>query len=112
MNGSVQWIDVPRPFGKTGIATTDWTENTYVNSWGTNPTRIPNVPIIRRTTFLDVPINLRAVALRANHNHLRRNCVERRQTLQREFHARIILYIRDEVLSDDSDDGWLEELSD
>ena len=30
VNGSVQWIDVPRLFGKTGIATVAWTENTFV----------------------------------------------------------------------------------
>ena len=112
VNGSVQWIDILCPFGKTGIPNAAWTENTYVNSWGTNPTRTLNVPIIRRTNFLDVPINLCAVACRACHDCLRRNLVERRQTHQRELHARILLDIRDEVLSDESDDGWLEELSD
>ena len=112
VNRSVQWRDVPQPFGKTGIATDAWAENLYVYPWGTNPTRITNVPIIRRTTFLNVPINLRAVARHACNNCLWNNRVERRKTLQRELHAQILLDIRDEVLSDDSDEGYIEELSD
>ena len=31
VNGSVQWLDVPRLFGETGVATAAWTENIYVN---------------------------------------------------------------------------------
>ena len=111
VNGSVQWLDVPWSFSETGISTAAWTENTFFNLWGTNPTMISIVPIIRRTTFPDVPINLRAVSRRACHDRFQRNCVERIQTLQRELHTRIILDIHDKVLSDDSDDGWLEELS-
>ena len=61
VNGSVQWLDVPRPFGETGNLTAAWTENTFVNSWGTNPTVIPNRPIRGRTTE-SVPINLRDLA--------------------------------------------------
>ena len=64
VNGSVQWINVPRPFDDTGIATAAWTENLYVYPWGTNPNRSPNVPINRRATFPNVPINLRTVARR------------------------------------------------
>ena len=112
VNGSVQWIDVSLPFGKHFIATKAWTENTYVNSWGTNPTRILNAPIRRRTTFLNIPINLRAVARRTCHDRLWRNRVERRQTIHRELHAQILLEIRDEFLYNDSNGGWLEELSD
>ena len=78
VNGNVQWIDVPRPFGETGIATVAWNENTFVNSWGTKPTRIPNRPIRQRKTFPGFIINLRAVARCANHNRLWRNHVERR----------------------------------
>ena len=109
VNGSVQWLDVPQPFGETGIATAAWTENIYVNLWGANPTRIPNVPINRRATFTNVPIYLRAVARRSREKLLWDNRVERRKTLHRELHARILLDIREEVLSDDSDDGLLEE---
>ena len=112
VNGSVQWLDVPCPFGETGISAAAWTENTFVNSWGTNPTRIPNRPIRWRTTFPDVPINLHTAARCANHDLLWANRVDRRQTLQRELHARILLDICDKVLSDDSNDGWLEEFSD
>ena len=70
VNESVQWLDVPRPFGETGIATAAWTENTFINSWGANPTIIPNRPIRRRTTFQSVPINLRAFVCRANLDRL------------------------------------------
>ena len=42
----------------------------YVYPWGTNPTRIPTVPIIRRTTFTNVPINLRAAERRARDDRL------------------------------------------
>ena len=112
VNVSVQWLGVPLPFVETGIVTAAWTENTFVYSWGTNPTVIPNLPIRRRTTLQSVPINLRAFACRANPDCLRYNCVERRQTLQRELHAQILLDIREEVLFDDSNDGWLKELSD
>ena len=31
VNGSVQWLDVPRTFGETGAATAAWTENIYLN---------------------------------------------------------------------------------
>ena len=68
VNGSVQWLDVPRTFGETGIATAAWTENTFVNSWGTNPNVVPNSPMRRHTNFQSVPINLRALACRTNHD--------------------------------------------
>ena len=70
VNRSVQWLDVTRPFGETGIATAARTENLYVYPWGTNPSRIPNVLINRRTTFTNVPINLRAAERRARDNRL------------------------------------------
>ena len=108
VNGSVQWIDVPRPFGETGNLTAYWTENTFVKSWGTNPTVIPNRPIRRRTTE-SVPINLRALSCRANHDRLQLIRVERRQSIDRELHAKILLDICDKVLSGESYDGWLEE---
>ena len=98
VNGSVQWLDIPRPFGETRIATTAWTENIYFNLWGTNPTRIPNVLI-----------NLRTVARRARDNLLRDNHVDQRKTLQRDIQARCLSDTRDNVLYDDSDDGWLKE---
>ena len=69
MNGSVRWIDVPRPFGKTGSRVADWTENTFVNSWGTNPTVIPNLPI-RRCAIENVPVNPHTLACQANHGRL------------------------------------------
>ena len=109
VNRSDQWIDVTRPSGETGIATAAWTENIYVNLWGTNPTRITNVPINRYTTIPNIPINLIAVARHDRDYLIRDNRVERRKTIQRELHMRILLDIRDEVLSDESDDGWLEE---
>ena len=109
VNRSVQWLDLTRPFGKTGTITTVWTENTFVYGWGTNPTVIPNCPNRRCTTFQSVPINLCAFSYRANYNRLRRICVEWRKSIERELHAQILLDISDEVLSDDSDDGWLEE---
>ena len=109
VNGSVQWLNVPRPFDDTGIATAAWTENLYVYPWGTNPNRSPNVPINRRANFPNVHINLHIVTRRARYNLLQANRVERRQTLQRGLHAQILLDIRDEVLSNDSDDGWIEE---
>ena len=31
VNGSVQWLYVPQPFGKIGFVTAAWTENIYVN---------------------------------------------------------------------------------
>ena len=112
IKGSVQWLDVTRPFGETGIVTEAWTENTFVYSWVTNPTVIPNRPIKRRTTSQIVPINLCDFACQANRDCLRHNCVDRRQAIERELHARILSDIRGEVLSNDSDDGWIEEVSD
>ena len=109
MNGSVQWLYVTRPFSKTGIITVAWTENTFVSGLGTNPTVITNRPIRRRTTSESVPINLRDISCQSNHDHLRRICVERRQAIERELHARILLDIRDEVLSFDSNNGCLKE---
>ena len=110
VNGSVQWIDVPRPFGETGIVITDWTENTLVYGWGTNTTVIPNHPIRRCTTFQSVPITLRGFACQANHDRLTLNRVEQRQPIEIELHARILLEICDKVLSDASSyDGWLKE---
>ena len=38
VNGSFRWINVPRSFGENGSLTAAWTENTFFNSWGTNPT--------------------------------------------------------------------------
>ena len=108
VNISVQWLDVPQPFGETVIATASWTENIYVNLWGTNPTIITNVPI-NRHAIPNVPINLRTVACRARDDVLSANRVVRRQNLQRELHTQIISEIRDKVLSDDYDDGWLKE---
>ena len=108
VNGSVQWLDVPRPFIETRNLTATWTENTLVYGWGTNPTVIMNRPIRRRKTE-SVPINLRDLSCQANHDRLRRIRVEWRQAIERELHTRILLDIRDEVLSDDSNDGWIEE---
>ena len=109
VNGSVQWLNFPQPFGETGIATAAWTENIYVNLWGINPTRIPDVLINQGATFPNVPINLHTVACCARDDILRYNRVERRQTLQKELHAQILSDIHDKVLSNDSYDSWLEE---
>ena len=98
INGVFQLLGVTRPYGETGIATADWSEKIYINLWGTNPTRIPNVPF-----------NLCSVACRYRDDLLQANLVERRQTFQREIHAQCLSNICYEVLSDDYDDGWLEE---
>ena len=78
---SVQWLDVPGPFVENVIANAAWTENIYVNLWGTNPTGITSVHINGRTTFPNVTINLFTVARRAHNNLLQYNCVEQRKTL-------------------------------
>ena len=96
---------------KNGNITMACTENTFLNSWGINPTIIPNRPIRRCTAFQSVPINLHALSCWANHYRLWRICVERKQAIERELSTRIIQDICDEVLSDDSDEGWLKELS-
>ena len=95
VNGSVQWLDVPRPFFETGVATADWTENIYVNPWCSvdRPVRSP-----------DNPINLRTVARRVR-DLLNANHVERFKTLSQETVAQCLSDTRDEVLSDDD---WLE----
>ena len=97
VNISVQWLDVPQPFGETVIATASWTENIYVNLWGTNPTIITNVPI-----------NLEDFARRVRDDLLNTNRVERIQTLQQETIARCLSDPCDEVLSDDDwlENGW------
>ena len=96
VNGSVQWINVTRPFFKTGVATAAWTENLYVNPWFyiDSPARSPNNPI-----------NLRAVARRIRDDLLRANRVERFQTISRETLSQFLSDTRDEVLSYDD---WLE----
>ena len=94
---------------KTGILTAAWTENTFVKSRGTNPTVIPNRPF-RRRAIEDVPANPHTLACQANHERLRRICVERRQAIERELYTQILQDICDEVISDASSyDGWLEE---
>ena len=69
VNGSVLWIDFPRPFGKAGSRVAAWNENTFVISWGNNPTVIPNRPIMRRS-IESVPVNPHTLAYRANQKRL------------------------------------------
>ena len=109
VNGSFQWLNVPRPLGETKIITAAWTENTFIYGWGTNPTVILNHSIRRCTTFQSVPINLCDFSCQSNHDRLIRIRVDPRQAIERELHARIFLEICDEVMSDDSNDGWLKE---
>ena len=96
VNVSVQWINVPRPFCETGVATAAWTENLYVNPWCRvdSPARSP-----------DNPINLCSAAHRARDDLLRANRVERFQTLLQETLSRCLSDTCDKVLSDDD---WLE----
>ena len=89
VNGSVRWLDVPRPFSETGSLTAAWTENTFVNYWGTNPTMITNRPI-RRRAVESASVNFHTLACRANHKHLRLICVERREAIEKELQARIL----------------------
>ena len=74
VNGSVQWLDIPRPFVKTGVATAAWTENIYVKLWCSmdSPTRSLEGDLI----------NLCSVARRVRDDLLNTNRVERFQTLQ------------------------------
>ena len=99
-NGSVQWLDVSRPFGETGVATAAWTENIYVNPWLSvnSPARTPD----------DDPINLRAVARHVHDNLINANHVERIQTLKRETIARCLSDNCEEVLCNDDclDSDW------
>ena len=100
VNGSVEWIDVPQPFFKTGVATAAWAENLYVNPW-----KITGSPARSQ----DNPFNLRDVARRARDDLLRDNFLERfqtlsRETLSRETLSRCLSDTRDEILSDDN---WL-----
>ena len=97
VNVSVQWLDVPLPFGETGVATTDWTENIYVNPWCSmdSPARIPDGD----------PVNLRSVARRVHDDLLNTNRVERFQIIQQETFTRCLSDACDEVLFNDD---WLE----
>ena len=107
VNGSVQWLDVPCPFGETGSLTTAWTENIFVNSLGNNPTLITNRPI-RQRAIDSVPVNPYTLACLANHERLRRIRVERIQAIERDLYVRILQDIRDDIISDASSyDGWL-----
>ena len=96
VNESVQWIDVPRPFFETGVATAAWTEDLYVN---------PLYHVYSHVMSPDNPISLRAAARRVRYDLLRANCVERFQTLLRETISRCLSDTCDEVLFDDD---WLE----
>ena len=96
VNGSFEWLDVPRPFFETGVATVAWTENLYVN-----PLRMTGRP----TRCPEKNFNLRAVARRACDDLLRANCLERFQTLSRETLSLFLSDNRDKILSDDD---WLE----
>ena len=72
----------------------NWTENTFVYSWGTYPTVIPsNIFTIRRLAIEDVPVNPDTVALLS----------------ERELHARIIQEISDGSDASSYGNGWLEE---
>ena len=79
----------------------DLTENIYLNpcSYMNSPARTPDVD----------PINLHNVAHCVCDDLLRANSVARRQTIQQDIYAQCLLDTFDEVLSDDFDDGWLEE---
>ena len=91
VNGSVQWLDVPQPFGKTGVATAASTENIYVNPW-----LIVDSPAMSPDSD---PINLGAIACRARDDLLNI------KTLQQETVARCLSDTREKVMSDDN---WLE----
>ena len=96
VNGSFEWLDVPRPFFETGVATVAWTENLYVN-----PCRMTDSPA--RSPYNT--FNLRAVTRSARDNLLRASCLERCQTLSRETLSLCLLDTRDDILSDDD---WIE----
>ena len=112
VNMSAEWLDIPRADQHVGSCVTNWTENFFVHSWGPYPTMIPHTVFTIKRCAYYVPVNPHALAYRANHECLRLIRVERRQTLHGELLARTSQYMRDEVrafLSDDSNDGWLEE---
>ena len=91
VNGSVQWLNVPWPFGETGVATAAWTENTYVNPWCyvDSPAKNPDGD----------PINLCAVARRIRDDLLYTNCVDWFQNIQQETFTLCLSDTHDEVLS-------------
>ena len=71
VNGSVQWLDVPRAAAQAGSPVATWPENTFVYSWVTYPIVItPNVSTIWRIAIDNVPVNLHTITCRANHKHL------------------------------------------
>ena len=72
INGSVQRIDVSRPFFKSGVATVAWTENLYFK---------PCCYFDSLVRSPDNPINMRAVTRRIRDDFLNTNRVERFQTL-------------------------------
>ena len=63
------------------------------------PARNPNVD----------SIDLHGVACRVREALLQDTCVAQRKTLQQEIHTQCLSNTRDEVLSDESNGGWLEE---
>ena len=91
VNESVQWLDVSQTFGKTGVATADWTENMY-----NNPRLIVDSPV--RSSDGD-PIDLGTVACRVRDDLLNS------QNIRQETIVQCLLDTRDKVLLDDD---WLE----
>ena len=108
---SVEFLDAARATQQVGSRVASWTENICVHSWSPYPTMIPHtVSTIKRHAY-NVPVTPHSLVLRANNERLRLKRVEWRRTCHKELFSRIRQDMRDKVravLSDDSDDGWLE----
>ena len=111
VNMSAEFLDTARATQQVGSCVTSWTENIFVHSWGTYPTMIPRTISTLNRRASNVAVTPHALALRANHERLQLNRVERRPTFHRYLLALILQDMRDKacaVLSNDYNDGWLE----
>ena len=111
VNTSAEFLDAARATQLVGSCVASWTENIFVYYWVLYPSMIPHtVSTIKRRAY-NFTVTPHALILQSNHERLRLKHVEWRQTLHRELLARICQDMHDKVravLSDDSDDSWIE----
>ena len=108
---SVKFLNDAYATQQVGSRVASWTENIFFQSWVPYTTMIPHAISTTKRRAYNVHVTPHALVLRANHERLRLKRVEWRKTRHRELLARIREDMRDKVrdiLSNDSDDSWLE----
>ena len=125
VNSSVKSFHIVRVTQHVGIRV-DYTPNIFVQSWGINPTDTitANVSTITRRAY-DHIVTFHGFVLWSNHERLRSKRIELKRIHVKEYLARILQNVSDEVAANvrapvnnvlgddlyndsDSNDGWLD----